>query len=83
MSSPLWYVDKDNCPTIDGTDCRIWMQKRPHYCDRGAWLAHVDITGDHLKLDIDASDLWPRYYFDLERAKLECEAWLVKRKQMP
>jgi len=31
--------------------------------------------------DVDARDLWPRYYFDLERAKLEIEAWLKKRDQ--
>ena len=25
--------------------------------------------------------MWPRYYFDFERAKLEIEAWLKERKQ--
>ena len=30
-------------------------------------------------VELDGHDLWPRYYFDLERAKLECEAWLRKR----
>ena len=28
---------------------------------------------------LDGADLWPRYYFDVTRAKLECEAWLKKR----
>jgi hypothetical protein len=30
---------------------------------------------------MDGADLWPRYYFDFERAKLEIEAWLKKRGQ--
>jgi hypothetical protein len=28
---------------------------------------------------IDGADGWPRYYFDLDRAKLELEAWINKR----
>jgi len=30
---------------------------------------------------MDAADGWPRYYFDLERAKAEIEAWMRKRKE--
>ena len=34
-----------------------------------------------MALEFDAADMWPRYYFDLGRAKAEIEAWLIKRKQ--
>ncbi len=67
---------------INGKDCYITLEPRPHYCDRGNWLAKISVTGNPDKLYIDAADLWPRYYFDLERAKLEIEAWLRKRKQI-
>ena len=28
---------------------------------------------------LDNADLWPRFYFALHRAQLECIAWLQKR----
>jgi hypothetical protein len=31
---------------------------------------------------LDHADLWPRYYFDLDRGKAEVEAWLRKRGQI-
>lgn len=31
---------------------------------------------------MNAADLWPRYYFVMEFAKIEIVSWLVKRKQM-
>lgn len=31
---------------------------------------------DSRQITIDNADLWPRYYFDLDRAKLEIAAWL-------
>jgi hypothetical protein len=31
-------------------------------------------------MSIDNADLWPRYYFDLDRAKAEIDAWLRVRK---
>ena len=67
---------------ISGRDCEIYLQPRPVHCDRGNWVAHVEPRpGSGLARDMDAADNWPRYYFDLERAKLEVEAWLEKRKQ--
>lgn len=65
---------------IWGKECVIWFAPRPHYCDRGNWLVHIEAAGT-LARDLDAPDLWPRYYFDLDRAKLEVEAWLKKRGQ--
>lgn len=66
-------------------DVRISIEPRPHYCDRGKWLAHVlvrhGLEHPH-RLTVDFADLWPRMYFDLDRAKLECEAWLRARGQL-
>lgn len=63
---------------IQGMNCSILLVPRPEHCDRGNYLAQLFAYGP-LRRDIDDSDRWPRYYFDLERAKLECEAWLKKR----
>lgn len=65
---------------VKGKECSITIDPRPHYCDRGNYLAKLFPSGQ-LALDIDEQDGWPRYYFDLDRAKQECEAWLVKRNQ--
>ena len=79
-SAWAWHEDSHTWE-IDGRDCRIWMAERPRYCDRGRWLAHVTITGDRFRLWMDEQDGWPRYYFDLDRAKAEVEAWLRVRAQ--
>lgn len=65
---------------IEGTECKITLEQRPAYCDRGNCIAKLFPTG-RLKLSIDSQDGWPRYYFDQDRAKLECEEWLKKRGQ--
>jgi len=67
---------------INGRECTIYLEQRPAYCDRGNWYAKLDARGGTaLARELDHQDGWPRYYFDLERAKLEIEAWLVKRGQ--
>jgi hypothetical protein len=53
----------------------ISIEPRPHYCDRGRWVAKISAT----EMWLDEADCWPRYYFDLERAKLECEAFMKLR----
>ena len=65
---------------IQGRECLITLEPRPHYCDRGNYVAKLFAFGD-LSLEIDESDGWPRYYFDRERAKAEVEAWLIRRGQ--
>lgn len=67
--------------TIKGKHCSITIEGRPSYCDRGNYLAklHVD---DPRRVSVDEADLWPRFYFDLGRAMLECEAWLNKRGEL-
>lgn len=86
LPARAWRLDDvAGCWRIDGADCYVWMQARPHYCDRGRWLAHVEPqNGVSFRVDftVDSADNWPRYYFDLERAKAEIEAWLLVRKQV-
>jgi len=48
----------------------IWLNPRPVYCDRGHWLAGCDGFPN-----LDHADAFPRYFMDLDRAKLECEDW--------
>jgi hypothetical protein len=79
-----WIYDDDlNTDEIFGLDCHIHIQRRPAYCDRGNFLANVELKegGDHLRLWLDSADGWPRYYMNLDRAKAEIEDWMKKRKQ--
>lgn len=85
MATSAWVMwqNLDGCPgywaiNSDNPPCEITIEARPDYCDRGNWIAKLHPEG-YLSQEIDLSDLWPRYYFDLERAKQECEAWLEKR----
>lgn len=66
--------------SINGKNCLITIEMRQKYCDRGDYLAKIFTDG--VQLFIDYQDGWPRYYFDLERALLEVEAWLRKKGQM-
>jgi hypothetical protein len=76
----VWTIDSYGCHWIYGAHCAIWMAPRPAYCDRGRWLAHVEVNSRDL--NVDGQDMWPRYYFDLDRAKAEVEAWLRKRGEL-
>lgn len=76
----------ENYQVIRGKACEIILEPRPHYCDRGNFIAKIFLrdktpTAEILALNLDEQDGWPRYYFDEARAKAEIEAWLVKRKQ--
>jgi len=76
----MTWVTHDGYEHITGKECFITLEPRPGYCDRGNYIAKLFPEGK-LARDIDDQDGWPRYYFDLERAKAEVEAWLVKRGQ--
>lgn len=52
----------------------IELAPRPAYCDRGRWMATCSGVGD-----LDGFDGFPMYFQDLERAKLEMQAWLEHR----
>lgn len=64
----------------------IYLEPRPAYCDRGRWKALVEPDdtpqGRQLALSLDYADMFPRYYFDLDRAKLELEAWVRAREEL-
>lgn len=70
---PIWH--------INGLDCSIEICARPAYCNRGKLIATIQAEGDLRRLSLDAADGWPRYYFDLDRAKAEVEAWMHNRAQ--
>jgi hypothetical protein len=59
----------------------IYLEARPAYCDRGRYSVKVfPLHGHDCKsCDVDDQDMFPRYYFDKERAKLEVQAWVDAR----
>lgn len=72
----LWHIDDSGClsmhlVTPKGERVHAWINRRPHYCDRGHW--EFNLMGLH---DIDGADRFPRYYVDLETAVKEAEAFL-------
>lgn len=75
MSAPQWTYSEEY-KTWEWLSRGVFasIQPRPHYCDRGHWIARVSGLGD-----IDNSDAFPRYYMDLERAKVEMSEWLEWR----
>jgi hypothetical protein len=74
------WIDEGGYQEIQAKDCLIILEPRPWYCDRGNYVAKIMAHGE-LARDLDHCDMWPRYYMDLDRAKLEIEAWLRKREQ--
>jgi hypothetical protein len=76
----MTWIEQDGYQTIQGRECHITLERRPRYCDRGNWLAKLFPSGEFAR-EIDEADRWPRYYMDETRAKLEVEAWLIKRGQ--
>jgi hypothetical protein len=69
-----WTLDNDHCWNICWHEVHIWIQPRIWYCDRGHWVG--DVAGIPY---MDISDAFPRYYMDLDRAKLEMLEWLIWR----
>lgn len=67
--------------SVRGRECEITIEKRPHYCDRGRYIAKLFPEGT-LALEIDYFDGWPRYYFDWDRMLGELEDWLSRRRQL-
>jgi hypothetical protein len=72
--------DFPHCEYIAGEECVIWIEARPGWCDRGRVRATVDCWGK-LGATFDHQDGWPRYYFNLERAKAEIEEWIRVRER--
>jgi hypothetical protein len=54
----------------------IYVERRPHYCDRGDWIIYMDGRND-----IDAADGFPRYFIGSDdEVKRQMEKWLSRRK---
>jgi hypothetical protein len=70
-NTSLWDLDEYRCWNLRVERVHVWLQPRPPYCDRGHWLGNVHGIGT-----LDPADAFPRYYMDLERAKLEMAAWV-------
>jgi hypothetical protein len=69
-----WELDEYGCWIFKTDKARVWLQARPLYCDRGHWMANVDGVAY-----IDHADSFPRFFMDLDRAKLEMKEWLLWR----
>lgn len=70
MNDNEWDGD-DRCWSFKIGSAIVQVVPRPPYCDRGHWLGNV-----YGVPYIDIQDAFPRYYMDLERAKLEMSEWL-------
>lgn len=57
----------------------MWIQLRPHYCDRGKYQWNAESTSH--KITVDHADGFPRYYFLMDSLVNEINAWIEKRKQ--
>lgn len=66
---------------IRGKHCLIALEPRPPYCNRGSWIAKLEVLNE-VELTIDWADGWNRYYFSRDVAMMELEAWLRVRKQL-
>lgn len=69
-----WELDSDRCWNLRVGRVHVWLQPRPTYCDRGHWVGNIMGIPT-----IDSADAFPRYYMNLERAKLEMCEWLKWR----
>lgn len=74
FSMAEWTKDEYGCYNLRLRGAHVWIQPRPAYCDRGHF--HAQVSGIP---SIDAADSFPRYFMDLERAKVEMYEWLLWR----
>lgn len=71
LDAGKWTIDEYGSWILTKDDARVFIQQRPPYCDRGHWIANVDGIPW-----IDGADAFPRYFMDLNRAKIEMKEWL-------
>ena len=75
MSISEWtYDEADKVWVLAKQNAYVTIAPRAGHCDRGRWVAVVSGVGN-----IDQADEFPRYFMDLERAKLEMAEWLSWR----
>lgn len=73
--SPEWRYDaRYQCWQYFRGPAHMEIAPRALYSDRGRWAATCSGVGD-----LDGADGFPMYFQDLERAKLEMQAWLEHR----
>lgn len=59
---------------------RLWVRRRPSYCDRGEWEVHADPRDQPpIRVSIDEADHFPRVYFSLDAMLNEVRAFLEAR----
>ena len=81
MTESMIWRDKGSYQSLETSHGEVILEPRPHYCDRGRFLAKVfPKHGPECRpCNVDHHDLWPRFYFDEARAKAEIWAWLTCR----
>ena len=79
------WIHRETYDVIAGRECTITVEHYVMQDRRGPWCAKVWTTpGTVLARELAENadmHLWPRYYFDEKRARLECEAWLRANEQ--
>ena len=75
MSERREVVEHPGWWSVEAEFCRVTIEPRPVYCDRGRFIAKVFPSGD-FSLSFNEQDGWPRYYFDWDRMMAEIDAWL-------
>ena len=85
LPNAVWTQDESagiECWDLHLESAHLWIEKRPHYCDRGHWKGNVrgplPLIPQPLS-DLDEQDGFPRYYMDLSVAKQELRKWLYWR----
>lgn len=58
--------------------CRVSIEPRPPYCDRGRFIVKVDQCEPFFT--VDAHDCFPRYYFSAVACASEVMAWSRARR---
>lgn len=77
-----YVLDEYGYLFIDTPHAKIMVHKRNFYCDRGRYGFNVEVKdGHHDKLNIDFSDCFPGYFFNLQRAFDEINDWVDFNKE--
>lgn len=66
---------------IQTTNFKMWVERRPPYCDRGNYLWYCDNNLSNRMNLIDDQDGFPRYYFDYDAMITEMVLFLKKRNE--
>lgn len=82
--SSVWQIAEDDSWVLGGLDCSVTIKPLPPNHTEGNYRMDIDVLGDsdwYVEWLMDEVRCWPRYYFGLEAAKSEAEAWLKRRNQ--